>query len=39
MRDTLSLKRRLAVAGITTICMLAVAVPAAAQTGGSGAAR
>jgi hypothetical protein len=36
MRDTLSAKRRLAVAGITTICTLAVAVPAAAQTGGSG---
>ncbi len=36
MRDTLSLKRRLAVAGVTTLCMLAVAVPAAAQTGGSG---
>jgi cell wall-associated NlpC family hydrolase len=36
MRDTLSLRRRLAVAGITTICTLAVAAPAAAQTGGSG---
>ena len=36
MRDTLNLKRRLAVAGVTTICTLAVAVPAAAQTGGSG---
>jgi hypothetical protein len=36
MRDTLSPKRRLAVAGITTLCMMAVAVPAAAQTGGSG---
>jgi hypothetical protein len=36
MRDTLSAKRRLAVAGITTICALAAAVPAAAQTGGSG---
>ena len=36
MRDTASLKRRLAVAGITTICVLAAAVPAAAQTGGSG---
>ena len=35
MRDTRSLKRRLAVAGTTTICALAVAVPAAAQTGGS----
>jgi hypothetical protein len=36
MRDTLSPKRRLAVAGISLISMLAVAVPAAAQTGGSG---
>jgi hypothetical protein len=36
MRDTLSSKRRLAVAGITTICVLALAVPAAAQTGGTG---
>jgi hypothetical protein len=36
MRDTSSSKRRLAVAGITTICVLAVAMPAAAQTGGSG---
>jgi cell wall-associated NlpC family hydrolase len=36
MRKTLSRKRRLAVAGITTVCVLAVAVPAAAQTGGSG---
>ena len=36
MRDTLSPKRRLAVAGITLCSMLAVAVPAAAQTGGSG---
>jgi hypothetical protein len=36
MRDTLSRKRRLAVAGITTVCALAAAVPAAAQTGGSG---
>jgi hypothetical protein len=36
MRDTLSRKRRLAVAGVTFIAMLAVAVPAAAQTGGSG---
>jgi hypothetical protein len=34
MRDTLRPKRRLAVAGITTIFMLAVAAPAAAQTGG-----
>jgi cell wall-associated NlpC family hydrolase len=36
MRDTRSLKRRLAVAGITTASVLAVAVPAAAQTGGTG---
>jgi hypothetical protein len=36
MRDTLSLKRRLAVAGMTTLCLLAIAVPASAQTGGSG---
>src|SRR3954453_11877336 len=36
MRDTLSSKRRLAVAGITAICSLALAVPAAAQTGGTG---
>ena len=36
MRDTLGLKRRLALAGITMICTLAAAVPAAAQTGGSG---
>ena len=36
MRDTLSCRRRLAVAGITTLCVLAVAVPASAQTGGSG---
>ena len=36
MRDTASCKRRLAVAGITTLCVLALAVPAAAQTGGSG---
>ena len=35
MRDTRSIKRRLAVAGTTTVCALAVAVPAAAQTGGS----
>jgi hypothetical protein len=35
MRETRSLKRRLAVAGTTTVCALAVAVPAAAQTGGS----
>jgi cell wall-associated NlpC family hydrolase len=36
MRDTLSCRRRLAVAGITTLSVLAIAVPAAAQTGGSG---
>ena len=36
MRDTLSCRRRLAVAGITTLSVLAFAVPAAAQTGGSG---
>src|SRR5690348_17258813 len=36
MRDTLSAKRRLAAAGISMLCTLAVAVPAAAQTGGSG---
>src|SRR4051812_26633302 len=35
MRDTLSSKRRLAVAGITAIFSLALAVPAAAQTGGA----
>ena len=36
MQRTPSRKRRLAVAGITTVCVLAMAVPAAAQTGGSG---
>jgi len=36
MRDTLSAKRRLAAAGISMLCTLAIAVPAAAQTGGSG---
>ena len=36
MRSTLSPKRRLAVAGVTAISLLALAVPAAAQTGGSG---
>jgi hypothetical protein len=36
MRDTLSHRRRLALAGITTLFMLAMAVPAAAQTGGTG---
>jgi hypothetical protein len=35
MRDILRRRRRLAVAGITTLCVLAIAVPAAAQTGGS----
>jgi|SRR4051794_25135135 len=35
MRDTPRL-RRLALAGTTTLCVLAMAVPAAAQTGGSG---
>jgi cell wall-associated NlpC family hydrolase len=35
MQDTPRL-RRLALAGITTLCVLALAVPAAAQTGGSG---
>ena len=36
MRKTPSRKRRLALAGATTLCMFAIAVPAAAQTGGSG---
>ena len=36
MRDTLSCRRRLAVAGITTLFVLAIAVSASAQTGGSG---
>ena len=36
MRSTPSSKRRLAVAGVTAICVLAAAVPAAAQTGGTG---
>lgn len=36
MRHTASRTRRLAVAGITTLSMLAVAAPAAAQTGGTG---
>jgi cell wall-associated NlpC family hydrolase len=35
MRDTPRL-RRLALAGSTTLCVLALAAPAAAQTGGSG---
>jgi cell wall-associated NlpC family hydrolase len=35
MRDTPRL-RRLALAGTTTLCVLALAAPAAAQTGGSG---
>jgi hypothetical protein len=37
MPGKISPKRRLAVAGITTACVLAAAVPAAAQTGGTGA--
>ncbi len=36
MRDTLSLKRRLALAGLTLTCAFAAAAPAAAQTGGTG---
>jgi cell wall-associated NlpC family hydrolase len=36
MRTSPSRKRRLAIAGATTLCVLALAVPAAAQTGGSG---
>jgi cell wall-associated NlpC family hydrolase len=36
MRDTRNLKRRLALAGLTLTCTLAVALPAAAQTGGTG---
>jgi cell wall-associated NlpC family hydrolase len=36
MRQTASRMRRLAVAGITTLSMLAVAAPASAQTGGTG---
>jgi hypothetical protein len=36
MRATLCHRRRLALAGITTLFMLAMAVPAAAQTGGTG---
>jgi hypothetical protein len=36
MPGKISPKRRLAVAGIATACVLAFAVPAAAQTGGSG---
>jgi hypothetical protein len=35
MRDRVSHKRRIAVAGVTTLFVLAVAVPAAAQTGGT----
>jgi hypothetical protein len=35
MRNTPSHKRRLVVAGISTLLMLAAAVPAAAQTGGT----
>jgi hypothetical protein len=37
MRNTLRLKRRLAVAGLTTFFLLAAAGTAAAQTGGMGA--
>jgi hypothetical protein len=36
MRDTLSRRRLLAVAGITTLFVLALVAPAAAQTGGTG---
>jgi predicted heme/steroid binding protein len=36
MRKTRSPRRRLAVAGTTILCLLAIAVPASAQTGGSG---
>ena len=36
MRDTRNPRRRLALAGLTLACTLAVAVPAAAQTGGTG---
>ena len=36
MRKTLSRNRRLAFAGVTALCVFAIAVPAAAQTGGSG---
>jgi hypothetical protein len=36
MPDTVSFKRRLALAGLTLTCTFAVAVPAAAQTGGTG---
>ena len=36
MPQKTSLKRRLAVVGMTIACVLATAVPAAAQTGGSG---
>jgi hypothetical protein len=35
MRDTLNVKRRLAVAGLTVACTLGVAIPASAQTGGT----
>jgi hypothetical protein len=37
MPATTSLTRRLAVAGLSTLCALALAAPAAAQTGGTGA--
>ncbi len=36
MRAALNVKRRLAVAGLTVACTLAVAIPASAQTGGTG---
>ena len=36
MRRTPSRKRRLVLAGTTTLCLFAIAVPASAQTGGSG---
>ena len=36
MRDTLNPRRRLAFAGLTLACTLVVAVPASAQTGGTG---
>jgi len=36
MRTTSNLRRRLAIAGLSTTCALIVAVPAAAQTGGTG---
>ncbi len=36
MRQTLSRNRRLVLAGATALCVFAITVPAAAQTGGSG---